>query len=624
MAPSSYAEDASSSKGFTWQASASRAADYSPRPTVFAMTSPPADWELRFRAPRVTLPDWARDAPDRCVYVGNVTGTFELYTWDRQTGEHRQATSRANGTTHGFPSPDGQWLWWFDDTDGDEHGVWRRQPFDGGPVEEAAPGVPAGYSAGCDVGATLAVIGVSTDEGSSIHVVRSTGATVLYASEHDADVAALSRDDRLVLLEHSEHGDSRHRALRVLTVDGEVVGDLWDGEGLGLHGIELTPDGTRVLALHEQNGRSEPLLWDPVSGDVQRIAVPLGGDLSAELTVSGDALVVVAESQGRATLHRVSFDGEVEDLLTEEGTVTDATARPDGTIEFSWSSAATPSVIRSTAGAVVLEAPAPRAPASVPVEHVWVDGPGGPVHALVATPAGTTGPLPTVFLIHGGPAYHDSDAFQSDRAAYVDLGCAVVQVNYRGSTGYGAAWRDAIEGRPGLTELEDLDAVRTWAVESGLASSCVLTGGSWGGYLTLLGLGVQPTSWVAGVAAVPVADYVAAYEDEMEPLRAYDRSLFGGSPQEIPEVYERCSPLTYVGDVTAPVLVLAGANDPRCPIRQIDNWLEAAAALDKDVEVYRFDAGHGSMVVEERIAQMRAELEFVARHVGLPAHGGRA
>ena len=274
--------------------------------------------------------------------------------------------------------------------------------------------------------------------------------------------------------------------------------------------------------------------------------------------------------------------------------------------------------MRSTDGSVVLAPPGEPAPASVPVADVFVDGPGGPVHALVARPEGSQGALPTVFIVHGGPTASDDDTFAADRAAYVDLGCAVVQVNYRGSTGYGAAWRDAIEGRPGLTELEDLAAVREWAVSSGLASTCVLTGGSWGGYLTLLGLGTQPDLWSLGVAAVPVADYVAAYEDEMEPLRAFDRSLFGGSPTEVPEVYERCSPLTYVSDVAVPVLVLAGANDPRCPIRQIDNWLTAADELGKEVEVYRFDAGHGSLVVDERLRQMRAELEFVARHLGIP------
>jgi dienelactone hydrolase len=577
-----------------------------------------SDWEARFRAPRISLPHWALDAPDRSAFASNATGTFELYTWDRATGKTRQATSRPNGTSDGHLSPDGAWLWWFDDTDGDEYGTWMRQPFSGGEAVPAVPAVPAGYSAGCEVGHSLSVVGVSTDDGTTVHVVRPAGVSLLYASADDADVAALSRDDRLVLLEHSEHGDSRHRALRVLTADGAVVGDLWDGPGLGLHGVDFSPDGRIVLALHEQEGRPEPLLWDPLSGDVTRLRLELDGDLSAQFYVDGSALLVVAEARGRATLHRVLLDGSLEDLGVSAGTVLDATPRPDGTVEYAWSSAASPTVIRSTTGAVVLAPPPPPAPESVPVEDVFVDGPGGPVHALVARPAGTTGPLPTVFLVHGGPTWHDSDAFQADRAAWVDLGCAVVQVNYRGSTGYGAAWRDAIEGRPGLTELEDIAAVRAWAVSSGLASTCVLTGGSWGGYLTLLGLGTQPSLWAVGVAAVPVADYVAAYEDEMEPLRAFDRSLFGGSPLDVPEVYERCSPLTYVQDVQAPVLVLAGANDPRCPIRQIENWLTAAADLGKEVEVYRFDAGHGSLVVEERIRQMRAELTFVARHLGLP------
>ena len=581
------------------------------------LTTAESTWEARFRAPRISLPAWARDAPARCVYVGNATGTFELYTWDRSTGTTRQATERPNGTNDGQLSPDGEWLWWFDDTDGDEHGHWNKQPFAGGSAVNAAPGVPAGYSAGCEIGSTLSVVAVSSDDGSTIYTVTDDATSILYTSRDDADVAALSRDDRLVLIEHSEHGDSRHRALRVLTVDGTLVADLWDGPGLGLHGVDFSPDGSVVLALHEKGGRPEPLVWDPATGEVTRIKVDIEGDLSAEWYVDGSALLVLAEARGRSTLHRVLLDGTVEDLPTPDGTILDATPRPDGTVEYAWSCAASPRVIRSTSGAVVLEAPGPAAPGSVPVEDVFVDGPGGVVHALVARPERTADPLPTVFIVHGGPTAHDCDEFRADRAAYIDLGCAVVEVNYRGSTGYGAAWRDAIEGCPGLTELEDLAAVRAWAMESGLASTCVLTGGSWGGYLTLLGLGTQPTLWSAGVAVVPVADYVAAYEDEMEPLRAFDRSLFGGSPSEVPEVYERCSPITYVRDVVAPVLVLAGANDPRCPIRQIDNWLDAAASLGKDVEVYRFDAGHGSLVIEERIRQMRAELDFVARQVGL-------
>jgi len=583
------------------------------------MTSPAAPWEQRFRAARVSLPEWARDAPDRCLYVANPTGTFELYAWDRTAGSSRQVTSRAAGTTDGALTPDGGQVWWFDDHDGDEHGSWRRQPFEGGPDEPATPDLPPAYSAGIELGHEVTVVGSSDDDGTTVHVLAAGGTALLYRSEHDAAVGGLSYDERLVLLEHSEHGDARHRALRVLTVDGEAVGELWDGPGLGLTAVGFCPRSgdTRVLALHEQAGRPLPLVWDPVSGTQQRLDLALEGDLSAQWTADGSALLVHADLRGRSTVHRVELDGSTVVVPTPVGTVLDATSRPDGTVEYSWSCAATPPVVRSTAGGVVLSPPGPPAPPSVPVTDVFVEGPGGQVHALVARPEGA-GPVPTVFLVHGGPAWQDSDAFAADRAAWVDLGCAVVHVNYRGSTGYGAGWRDAIQGRPGLTELEDVAAVREWALCSGLASACVLSGGSWGGYLTLLGLGTQPEAWAGGVAAVPVADYVAAYEDEMEPLKAFDRSLFGGDPAQVPELYADCSPLTYADRVRAPLLVLAGANDPRCPIRQIDTYLAALDALGTPYDVYRFDAGHGSLVVDERVRQMRVQLVFVARLLGLP------
>lgn len=229
-----------------------------------------------------------------------------------------------------------------------------------------------------------------------------------------------------------------------------------------------------------------------------------------------------------------------------------------------------------------------------------------------------SGPFPTVFEIHGGPTWHDSDAFAAGPAAWLDHGFAVVRVNYRGSTGYGREWTDALKHRVGLIELEDIAAVREWAVSSGLAdpAKLVLTGGSWGGYLTLLGLGTQPDAWTVGIAAVPVADYVASYADEMEALKSLDRTFFGGSPQEVPDRYEASSPITYVEQVKAPVYISAGMNDPRCPIRQIDNYVERLRALDKPHEVYRYDAGHGSLVVEERIKQVRLELAFALRHVG--------
>ena len=101
----------------------------------------------------------------------------------------------------------------------------------------------------------------------------------------------------------------------------------------------------------------------------------------------------------------------------------------------------------------------------------------------------------------------------------------------------------------------------------------------------------------------------------MEGLKAFDRSLFGGSPTEVPERYRDSSPITYVDAVRVPVLVLAGENDPRCPIRQIENYVDRLAERGVPHEVYRYDAGHGSLVDDERVRQMKVELDFVAEHL---------
>ncbi len=590
------------------------------------------DWEKRFRAPRVSLPEWAEDAPDRSLFVSNATGTFELYAWDRATGEQRQVTDRPNGTTDGTLTPDGEWIWWFSDTDGDEFGVWMRQPFGGGADEAAAPGLEPSYPAGLALGRDgTAVIGRSTDEdGTTIHVVRPGQPPVeIYRHRESAGVGALSHDGSLIAIEHTEHGDAMHSAIRVVRPDGSTVAELDDTKGgteeLGLSVMGFAPvDGdSRLLVGHQRRGRWEPMIWDPLSGEESALAIDLPGDVGADWYPDGAALLVEHEFRARAELWRYEpLTRTLTRVETPTGTISGATARPDGAVEFLWSSAAQPPEVRSTTGAVVLDPPGAKAPGSVPVTDAWVEGPGGTVHALVQRPEGD-GPFPTVFEVHGGPTWHDSDAFASGPAAWVDHGFAVVRVNYRGSTGYGREWTDALKHRVGLIELEDIAAVREWAVSSGLADPqrLVLSGGSWGGYLTLLGLGTQPEAWALGLAAVPVADYVTAYHDEMEALKAMDRTLLGGTPEEVPERFEASSPLTYVDAVRAPVYISAGVNDPRCPIRQVENYVDRLKARNHPHEVYRYDAGHGSLVVEERIKQVRLELDFTQRYLGLGGDG---
>lgn len=602
-----------------------------------------ARWRARFTAPRVSLPQWARDAPDRCLYSSNASGTWEIYTWDRATGTHRQITDRPHGTHTGTLTPDGEQVWWFADTDGDEFGSWVAEPFAGRPAsaspQPAVTGIESGYPAGLDIGRRSVAVGTSTDEGTTVWISQGgKPAEVVYRSEHDAGVGALSRDERLLAIMHSEHGDSRHPAVRVLDAGpdttGTAVAEKGDGPGKGLTVLGFSPlsGDPRLLLTHERRGREELLIWDVAADTETELALELPGEVTADWYPDGTALLVLHRHRARSTLHRYDLiTGTLTALDIPTGTVGNAGVRPDGTVEYAWSCAAEPPAIRALhadgTSRVLLRPRGEPAPCSEPVADEFVATPHGNVHALVARPGGAPqGPLPTVFLLHGGPQAVDEDRFSADRALWLDAGFAVVHVNYRGSAGYGSAWRDAIEGRPGLTELEDVAAVHDWAVSSGFAdpAACVVEGWSWGGYLALLALGTQPQRWAAGIAGVPVADYVTAYADEMEPLRAFDRALFGGSPEEVPEIYRTASPICYAADVRAPVLVLAGENDPRCPIRQVDNYLARLAELGTPYRSYRYDAGHGSLVVAETMRHIAAEVAFVREVLGSSPTAGSA
>lgn len=597
---------------------------------------PPPPWEQRFRAPRVLLPEWASRRPERCCVVASHRGVLQVHSFDARARMLRVATDRPEGTDHATIDPLGRWIWWFDDSDGDEFGVWRRQPFGSPPRRrpETPLPLPAAYDAGLLLGADgTVVVGCSDSSyGTRLHQVMAGpgGAgsdlpVLLYASEHDAEAAALSRDANLVAVEHSERGDSRHPALRVVSSDtGDRVADLDDGPGQGLYALGFAPveGDARLLVEHEREGRPQLLVWDPARGTQTAVELTVPGDVAgADWFPDAGALLVAVDHEARTLLYRYDLaSGTTSPVGPATGSVSGATARPDGDLWYAWSSAAEPRSVRSArTGAEVVPRTGATAPASVPVRDVWVDGPGGRVHALLRVPESGEAPYPTVVAVHGGPTWHDSDSFSPPAAAWVDHGFAVVQVNYRGSTGYGSAWRDALEAQVGLTELEDIAAVHQALVDQGVVDPArsVLAGDSWGGYLTLLGLGTQPERWAVGIAGVPVADYVAAYEDEMETLRAFDRSLFGGSPQEVPEAYRVSSPITYVSAVRAPVLVLAGANDPRCPLRQIQRYVDALTGRGGTCDVYRYDAGHGSLVDDERVVQMRAEIDFALAHLPL-------
>jgi acetyl esterase/lipase len=589
--------------------------------TASAITATETAWKRRYRAARTSFPLWARDDADHLLYLSNVGGRFEVYAWNRLIGTHRQVTDRPEGTGYRVQSrldPSGQNIWWFDDSKGNELGRYVREPFGGGKRETIAPDLAPAYSAGLAIGTGFAVVGRSTgDDGTTIYVLREGQAPRrIYQHVQYADVVDLSRDEKLVAIAHSEHGDSRNPAVRVLDLDGRAVAELWDGPARGLEPVGWSPlaGDQRLLVMHDRRGRSQPLIFDATTSQVDDVVLDLPGETFADWYPDAKAVLIGHEHRGRSELFRYDFASRsLEKLNAQPGTITTARVYPDGDVWYQLTSARTAAATYSLNGGVVLRAPGDSAPGGVAFRDIDVDG----VHVFIAEPA-THAPHPTIFIVHGGPAAHDQDAFYPGVQAWVEHGFAVVLVNYRGSSGYGKAWRDAIVGRVGLTELEDLAKVYDRIVADGIADPkrVILSGGSWGGYLTLLGLGIQPDRWSLGIPIVPIGDFIAAYEDEMEPLKKSDDAFFGGSPDQVPDSYRQSNALTYVEHVRVPMLLVVGQNDPRCPSRSVDIYRERLMQLGKKFEEYRFDAGHGSLVVEEQIRQVEMQIAFAARNLG--------
>lgn len=590
-------------------------------------------WERRFRAPQVSYPDWSPAAPDRLAYESTESGVWQLHVVDLATASRRRVTDHPVGVILGAWSPDGAQICWWQDETGDESGRWFVQPFDGGEARPLLPELERGWFEGIAWVPGMLAAGISRSDGFAIYAGEDGGGTVkevARSTEHmrvagrdgGYNRGGLSADGSLLCLQHAESGDEIREALRVIDPrTGGVVADLVD-EGMALESSAWSPvvGDQRLAIVHERGGIPRPAIWEPATGGWTDIEAGLEGEVRVhDWWPDADALLLGQLHDGRHQLHRYDLaSGAITAIEHDEGQVEWGQVRPDGGIWYRHSSGASAPRILDQGGREVVPLDGDPAPAGRPFESIRFDNRhGDPVQAFLVTPEGT-GPWPIFVRPHGGPTWLDEDRWHPEVQSYVDAGFAVVLVNYRGSTGRGKEWRDALIGDIGGPEREDLNDALDHLIRRGIADvdRAVVGGWSWGGYLTLMMLGKHPERrWRCGIAGIPVGDYEAGYEDLSPNLQAYDRALLGGRPDEVPELMADRNPIHSADAVEAPVLFLIGENDSRCPYRQAMIYVERLEARGHEHEVYLFSTGHGSFDVEEEIRQQRAILGFLERHV---------
>jgi dipeptidyl aminopeptidase/acylaminoacyl peptidase len=227
------------------------------------------------------------------------------------------------------------------------------------------------------------------------------------------------------------------------------------------------------------------------------------------------------------------------------------------------------------------------------------------------------GQHPAIVYVHGGPTAQTVNSFNRIVQYVVNQGYLVIAPNYRGSTGYGKEFQQANLFDMGGGDLQDVLAGADWIKQTGYVDpkKLILMGGSYGGYMTMMGVTKAPEMWAAGVPIVPFVNFFTEIENEDPVLQQSDLATMG-DPVKNKALYEDRSPIFFVDKIKAPLLLLAGGHDPRCPKSESAQVVEAIKKRGGVVEYKVYEnEGHGFARVENQIDAYKRVADFLQAHV---------
>jgi len=323
--------------------------------------------------------------------------------------------------------------------------------------------------------------------------------------------------------------------------------------------IRWTPNGKAVDALVSDSGSTLVVRFETKSGQA---TVLTGRDRHVtafdHVNDGNDLVVAVADPTTPAELRVVTVDGE----------------RTLTTFNDGW------------LGQLGIASP----------EEFWVASNGRAIQGWLLRPAGNTATgssVPLVLNVHGGPHAQFSPAFSHELQMFAASGYALAFINPRGSLGYDESFAQEVTAAWGVADSPDfLAAVDHVVALGGIDGKRVgITGGSYGGFITNWMLGTTDR-FAVGVTDRSISNMISMYGTDDIALVSLDPDL--GTPWDNVERYWDQSPLKYVANVTAPVLIIHSENDYRCPMEQAEQWFIALKRLGRTVEFVRFpDESHG-------------------------------
>jgi dipeptidyl aminopeptidase/acylaminoacyl peptidase len=373
---------------------------------------------------------------------------------------------------------------------------------------------------------------------------------------------------------------------------------------------EWFPDGQRLLVLSDADTYQRVGVWEMADGSLRWLLDDPGRNIEAVHAPHGSDRAVLVESRDARTRASLIDPTSGEELFLPSVPGNLIPLAPVGEAEWIglyYSSQQPEDLVRFSVERVSPKAftsltrvweRTPLEPADLaPAENVHWQAPDGLeiqgwLYRARATPRGT------LVYVHGGPTWHSTDSINAQIQFFVSQGFNVLDPNYRGSTGFGRPFREAIKAEGwGAAEQEDIRAGIEALFAAGIArpGKVGITGTSYGGYSAWHAITHFPKDIVAAAAPIcGMTDLVVDYETTRPDLRPFSEEMLGGSPDQVPDRYRQRSPLHYVDNIKGKLLIVQGLQDPNVTP---ENVRVVRAALDQagvEYELLVFeDEGHG-------------------------------
>ncbi len=359
---------------------------------------------------------------------------------------------------------------------------------------------------------------------------------------------------------------------------------IYDGEWEAKE-PRFSADSKRVAYILNKNGTMDIYVYDLESGESIPLNIPPGICSSPKFSNTGDFLVVIHSGpKSPPDLWRFEL---------QEGTWTRLTNSLQGNIDLS----------------LLAE----------PMELWWTSFDGRRIPGLFYPTSNYAGPgkPPCIVWPHGGPTGQSVNRWNPYLQYMVAQGYSVLAPNVRGSTGYGAEFRDLNLKDWGGGDLRDLVAGVDYIIKQGLVngSKICIVGISYGGYLTLMAMTKFPKKWAAGCSICGVVNLKTLWDTTRGDLRGYLKMQLG-RPEDNPELYYDRSPINFVDQIEAPLQIQQGANDPRVPRAEAEQIVSALRKMGKDCDYILYqDEGHVFLKIQNKIDSIKRAVQFFNERV---------